>query len=119
MATQVITARDGGATPIACALTPADLEAQATRWQQLAARAMTERAETAHGLRITFRPEPGVEVELRTLAAVENQCCPWANWMVETGAQQVVLDVRSAGDGIATLHSMFAGLDSGSAACCG
>lgn len=119
MTRQDITAPDDDARPVACALTPAGLAAQATRWQRLTARAMTERTQTAHGLRITFRPEPGVEEELRGLVAVENQCCPWANWMVETGAQQVVLDVRSAGDGIATLHSMFAGLDSGSAACCG
>jgi hypothetical protein len=96
-------------TPIACTLTPADLAAQGKRWEQLIARAMTEHAETADGLRICFRPEPGAEEELRSLVAVENECCPWARWVVDKGAGEIVLDVRSTAEGIATLHGMFAG----------
>ncbi len=119
MTTHDSTTHGGGALPIACALTPADLAAQATRWQQLAAQAMTGRAETAQGVRITFRSGPGVEDELSSLLAVEQRCCPWATWTVETGAQQIVLDVASAGDGIATLHTMFTSLDPSSAASCG
>jgi hypothetical protein len=70
---------------------------------------MTGRAVTPHGLRVFFRPEAGVADELRRLVAVENECCPWAGWAVETSAQQVVLDVSSTGDGIAALHGMFTG----------
>jgi hypothetical protein len=92
---------------IACNLSSTDLAAQAGRWQQLIARAMTERAETADGLRLSFRPEPGVAEELRGLVAVENECCSWAAWAVETNAEATVLDVRSTGPGIATLHGMF------------
>jgi len=110
MATHDITAQDGGAPPVACALTPGDLAAQATRWRQLAAQAMTERTETGYGLRLTFRTQPSVADELRRLAATENQCCPWATWTVETSAGRIVLDVRSAGEGIAALHTMFTGL---------
>ena len=99
-----------GQAPVACSLTPAGLAAQAGRWERLAARAMTERTETADGLRIGFRPEPGAEQELRALAAVETECCPWATWTVAASAGQVVLDVRSAGQGIATLHAMFTSL---------
>ena len=112
LATEDITG-DDGAAPYACTLTPTDLAAQATRWQQLADRAMTERTETAHGLRIAFRAEPGVEEELRRLVAVEDECCSWARWTAETGTRQIVLDVRSTGYGIAVLHGMFTGLDSG------
>lgn len=119
MATPDITAQHDGAPPVACALTPADLAAQATRWRQLASLAMTGRTETGYGLRLTFRSKPGVADELRRLAAEENQCCPWATWTVETGAQQTVLDVASAGDGITTLHTMFTGLDPGPAPSCG
>jgi hypothetical protein len=90
--------------PIACTLAVADLSAQARRWQQLA-RALTERSETADGLRLTFRPE--AEDELRALVAVETGCCAWAAWTVEPTAGAVVLDVRSADEGIATLHTMF------------
>ncbi len=111
MATQRITTEDSTRTmPVACSLTSADLAAQAGRWEQLAARAMTGRAETAHGLRISFRPEDGAEDELCKLIAVENECCGWADWTVRTGGGLLVLDVRSTGDGIATLHSMFIGL---------
>src|SRR5580704_11036257 len=98
---------DDGSAPVACTLTPADLAAQGGRWQRLAARAMTGRAETDHGLRVDFCPGPGVEDELRALVAVENDCCPWAVWAVQAGSGRLVLDVRSAGDGIVTLHSMF------------
>jgi hypothetical protein len=97
-------------TPVACSLTPAGLAAQAGRWERLAARAMTERTETAHGLRIGFRPEPGAEQELRALVAVETECCPWATWTVEASAGRIVLDVRAVGEGIAALHTMFTGL---------
>jgi hypothetical protein len=96
-----------GSAPVACSLTPAGLAAQAGRWQRLIARAMTERTETAHGLRMSFRPQAGAGEELRALVAVERECCPWAAWTVETGAETVVLDVRSAGEGIAALHGMF------------
>jgi hypothetical protein len=97
----------GGTMPVACTLSSTDLAAQAGRWQRLVARAMTERAETADGLRIAFRPGPTTENELRSLVAVENECCPWAAWAVETNAEATVLDVRSTGPGIATLHGMF------------
>lgn len=116
MATNEIAGAEGtAAAPVACTLTAADLAAQARRWVRLAARAMTGRAETAHGIRISFRPEPGAEKELRSLAAVERECCPWAAWTVEAGAGQLVLDVRSAGDGVAALHGMLTLLPSGPA----
>lgn len=104
---QITTGDNDGPVPVACSLTPANLAAQSERWAQLAGRAMTERAETAHGLRLSFRLESGVEEQLRKLVAVENECCPWADWRLETHDGQIVLDVRSTGAGVATLHSMF------------
>jgi hypothetical protein len=100
----------GNAAPVACSLTPSGLAEQAGRWERLAARAMTSREQTRDGLRLSFRTEPGAEAELRALAAVETRCCPWATWTVRASAAQVVLDVRSAGDGVAALHAMFTGL---------
>ena len=99
-----------GAVPVACSLTRAGLAQQARRWERLAARAMTRCAKTTDGIRLSFRPEPGAEAELRALAAVEIQCCPWATWTVQGSATQLVLDVRSAGAGVTTLHGMFTGL---------
>lgn len=90
---------------IACTLGVADLAGQARRWQRLMAQALTERSETADGLRLTFRLE--AEDELRALVAVETGCCAWATWTVEPADGAVVLGVRSADVGIATLHGMF------------
>jgi hypothetical protein len=101
---------DHSTPPVACTLTSADLAAQSQRWRGLAARALTERSDTADGLRMYFRPEPGAEEELRALVAVENECCRWADWTVEAGDGQIVLAVRAAGDGVAALHAMFAGI---------
>ena len=92
---------------IACTLAAAGLAAQARRWKRLMARAMTDLTETADGLRLSFRPGSEVEEELRRLVAVENECCSWAAWAVETNAEATVLDVRSTGPGIAALHGMF------------
>jgi hypothetical protein len=111
------TAAEGttGAAPVACTLTAAGLAAQGDRWERLAAQAMTGRAETPDGLRLSFRPGAGVEAELRALAAVENECCAWATWTVRTDARQMTLDVRTTGIGVATLHGMFTGLRNRSA----
>jgi hypothetical protein len=92
-------------TPVACTLSPADLATQGRRWEQLIARAMTERAETVEGLRVSF--VLGAEDEVRALVAVETECCPWATWAVERGAGTIVLNVRSTSDGVAALRSMF------------
>jgi hypothetical protein len=94
--------------PVACSLGRADLATQASRWERLAARAMTGRTETADGLRIHFRPGAGVEDELRELVAVENDCCQWAAWAVQSTDGAVILEVRSRGAGVTALHTMFA-----------
>jgi hypothetical protein len=91
--------------PIACTLTSADLAAQARRWQLLIARSLIARTETADGLRLSF--PAAAEDELRALAAVEAGCCPWASWRVERADGSVVLDARSAAEGVAVLHAMF------------
>ena len=96
--------------PVACSLSTKGLAEQAGRWARLAARAMNGRATTADGLRLGFRPEPGIEEELRALVAVETRCCTWATWTVQASATQLVLNVRAAGDGVTALHGMSTGL---------
>jgi hypothetical protein len=104
------TGRQADPAAVACALSSAGLTARYSRWEQLAARAMTGRADTADGLRLCFRREPGAEEEVRALAAMENECCSWAAWTVRAEDGQIVLDVRSASaEGINVLHGMFTG----------
>jgi hypothetical protein len=107
MPTSPISTDQADGVPVACTLAAADLASQADCWQQLIAGVMTERTETADGLRIAFRPGAATENELRTLVANETECCRWAAWAVETNAEATVLDVRSTGPGIAALHGMF------------
>jgi hypothetical protein len=96
--------------PVACSLTRAGLAEQAGRWERLTARAMTGREQTRDGVRIGFRPGPGTEEELRALVDVESRCCPWATWTVHADGTRLVLEVRSADDGVAALHAIFTGL---------
>lgn len=100
---------DAASVPIACSLTAAGLKTQADRWQRLAAQALIERSETAEGVELRFRQQPGVADELSRLTAIEADCCWWAHWLVHADAGQVTLAVRSTGQGIPTLHRMFAG----------
>jgi hypothetical protein len=101
---------DLGPLPVACSLTSADVTVQAARWQRLATRALIGRKEVPDGLRMFFLLEAGVSDELRSLVAVERECCRWASWTVQETAGQAVLDIRSSGEGIAALHGMFLAL---------
>src|SRR5437868_1289145 len=99
---------DGGREMVvACTLGGHDLALQAERWQALRAHGEIGRTTTDDGLHIRFRAADGVEAELRALVAVENECCAWASWNVVREQGSVVLDVRSTGEGVATLHGMF------------
>ena len=93
---------------VACTLDGRDLAAQAERWRRLRAAAGRRSVKTDVGFRETFRDDPTVEGDLRALAAIENDCCAWARWDVHRGDGEIVLEVRSAGEGIATLHAMVA-----------
>ncbi len=92
---------------IVCTLGTTDLAAQAGRWQRLIAAAAVAREETPAGVRLRFRADAGVAEELEALAATERGCCAWATWTVTTDRDGVVLDVRSSGEGVAVLRSMF------------
>jgi hypothetical protein len=92
---------------ITCTLTTTGRTAQRERWLRLIAASGAGREQTPAGLRLRFRPAAGVAAELEALAAVERGCCAWASWTVSASAAEVLLDVASSGDGVATLHGMF------------
>jgi hypothetical protein len=94
-------------TPIACMLEEAGFATQAERWRRLLAEHGAGRVETPDGLRLAFRPGPGVEAELGALVEVENRCCAWARWDVVRADGAVVMRARSTREGVAALHSMF------------
>jgi hypothetical protein len=92
---------------IACTLGAANLAAQGRRWIELRRRAETGQFPTRAGKRIHFRADDGVAAELEQLVEIENECCAWADWSVEQRAGEVVVEVRSTGDGVAAARAMF------------
>jgi hypothetical protein len=93
---------------IACSLSSADREDRAARWQELARTASIEISETANGLRLSFRAE--AETELRALAALERECCAFADWTVSVDGDVAVLDITAEGDAILVTQTLFARL---------
>jgi hypothetical protein len=97
--------------PIACSLAPRDLAERQRRWRALARKSILDVAPTRYGLRLRFRADPAVGTELRDLAALERDCCSFADWTVHSDADDHVLDIRGNSPvGVATVRAMFAGL---------
>ncbi len=100
-------------TPVACSLGPDDLAERQRRWRALAGRAIIGLVPTGYGLRLRFRDEPGVEAELRQLAALERNCCAFADWAVLADGGAIALDVRGkSADSVPAVQEMFASLGS-------
>jgi hypothetical protein len=102
-----VTAEQELAELVACTLTDTDLRTQSERWIHLGTNFGIAREQTDDGLRLVFEDHPTIERELRTLVAVENDCCSWAAWSVEREEGVLVMAARSKGEGISTLHGMF------------
>jgi hypothetical protein len=92
---------------IACSLPAGELPERHRRWRALIDRALAERATIAAGVRLAFRPEPGVEEELLALAQLERDCCGFASFEVKASPDRVTLEVTSSGDGVAAVRELF------------
>lgn len=104
---------------VACTLDRAGSEKQSRRWRELRARAELRQLETPQGKRVYFRADEGVHRELGELAAVENECCSWAQWKVEALKSEIVLHVTSTAHGVEVIHQMFETSDAPTrAGCC-
>jgi hypothetical protein len=104
-------------TPIvACTLTESGMSERRRRWHELADRAFVSRVVVDRGLRLEFRPDAGVEDELRELALLERDCCRFATWEVGRADGLAVLDVLGeTGEGIAAVKNMFRSLETAAA----
>jgi hypothetical protein len=101
--------------PIACSLPRAALADRRAAWERLGERALRDRRPTAGGMRLTYAAVGETEAELRELAALEGECCPFADWRVTVENEQVVLEVTASGDGVAAVRALFAGSGAASA----
>jgi hypothetical protein len=93
---------------IMCTLSAGELGARGQRWGRLRDRATAEVAPTEAGLRLRFRADPGIEAELRELAALERECCSFADWTVTVDRGSVCLDITAEGEAVPAVQSMFA-----------
>lgn len=93
------------APPVACTLGSPMLGVQVKRWTKLYAAGGIKRIETEDGLRVSFARKPTVEKELRDLVAVEIECCRWADWRIESRAEDLTLSITSTGDGVDVIHT--------------
>jgi hypothetical protein len=99
------------ATSTACSLEQDDLSERRLRWRALADRSIIDVVPSEHGLRLRFRPESGVEAELRKLAALERGCCSFADWTVAAVSEAIVLDVHGgSAESVAAVQGMFTSL---------
>jgi hypothetical protein len=89
---------DESAKVIACSLTAGDRAQRSARWAALGGYDC-ERLED--GLRLVFGGD--VEAELHELAALERECCAFADWRVSGNA----IEVRApTAEGIAAVHAL-------------
>lgn len=93
--------------PVACSLTPDELGDRRQVWRRLADTFLQEQRSTPTGVELSYRPEAEVEGKLRELAALEAECCSWAEWSVERREQDVLLTVTTAPESVAALHELF------------
>jgi hypothetical protein len=77
----------------ACTLGAGDRAQRAARWEALTGRALRRVSRTGRGLRLDFDAGPGVEDELRSLVALETECCAFARWSVSAAGGQLTVEV--------------------------
>jgi hypothetical protein len=78
---------------VACTLGTGDRVQRAARWAALTARALRQASRTERGLRLVFTASPGAEDELRSLVALERECCAFARWSVSSAGRRLTLEV--------------------------
>jgi MerR family transcriptional regulator, copper efflux regulator len=103
---------DDGTASVACTLDAGDRALRGGRWKALlTGRHLVRMARTERGVRLVFAASPGVADELRSLTALERDCCAFATWTVHERGGGLTLDVTAEGpDGVAAVQSLFPAL---------
>jgi hypothetical protein len=88
--------------PVACTLSPADLEDREGAWAKLMSSGLVKRDVVPGGIRLT--PAPGAAAALIELIDLERECCAWIRFDVSNSS---VVTLTAEGDGEAVLAEMF------------
>ncbi|MBE1588912.1 hypothetical protein ACFPOI_55960 [Nonomuraea angiospora] len=81
-------------TPVVCDMTaaPDTPKQRLDEYRRLFGRHLVGREKTAEGIRFLLRAEPGVEAQVRDLAARERACCAFFAFDVTTDGEHVLWD---------------------------
>jgi hypothetical protein len=97
-------ASDTGLRPVACTLTPGELQDRSAAWDELLNNGQVRRAVVPGGIQLIA--EPSAVTKLMELVDLERECCAWIDFEV-TSASTVTLTAE--GNGEAVLAGMFTG----------
>ena len=89
--------------PIACTLTPSELNDREAAWRKLWASGLLHRERVPGG--ILLEAAPGATDALMLLVNLERECCAWIDFVVD--GSTVTMTADAAGE--AVLAEMFAG----------
>jgi hypothetical protein len=102
---------------VACSLNTREQSVRGDRWRQLGARAGVVVTATDRGLQLAFGAGAGVEAELHELAALERECCAFADWEVRPEPDRVLLEVSGKSpEAVVAVQAMFGALRSAAGA---
>ena len=93
--------------PMACTLTPDGLTARLGLIDALAADALSERTETARGVRVRLRDTPEIERRTRALIAAESECCAFLDFALTREGDALVLEISGPEDARPLIESFF------------
>jgi len=97
-------------TQIACSLEQTDLADRRRAWRDLTGSALLETHQLDAGVRLVFAASAATERSLRDLAALERECCAFADWSIRSSGDDLALEVTSSGDGVDAVRAMIAAL---------
>jgi hypothetical protein len=91
--------------PIVCRLNADAFADREGAWRSLMADGLIGRERRHDGVRLHFTSAVGDKV--RTLVALEAECCDWFHGVVTSDGDTVTVDLIAVGDGPAVLQAMF------------
>jgi len=104
---------DGGMAnlPLACSSSGDLIAEQAGQLRRLAAQALLESRRTTTGLRLRFTASREVEAGLREFVGWERGCCPFLDFVLRTGPEEICVDVHAPREASPILDLLAAVID--------
>jgi hypothetical protein len=94
--------------PLGCSSSNEMILQRAEHLRRLARQALLESRRTTTGAQFRFTASPRVESELREFVQWENGCCPFLDFTINTGLNEILVDVRAPQEANAILDLLVA-----------